>query len=78
MTTLQQARDALDLTVYDLAERSGLSLATIYRLERGDHRPRPYVARRVAAALGLPPEDITELRPVAPALRLPQPSIRAA
>jgi transcriptional regulator with XRE-family HTH domain len=45
------------LTQRELAERSGVSLNTINRLERG-FTARPPTIRKLAAALGVEPRDL--------------------
>jgi len=52
----------------DLAERAAVSLATVYRIERGTTHPRPGVARRLAAALGTDPRLVAELADAIPRL----------
>jgi transcriptional regulator with XRE-family HTH domain len=42
----------------DLAAASGVGAATIARLERKLHMARPLTVRRLAAALGIRPEDL--------------------
>ena len=65
---LAEARAARGLSQLTLAARAGVSQATVHRLERRKCRPRPHVARRLAAALGLDPRAVDELRPAVPAL----------
>ena len=52
----------------ELAERAAVSPATVYRIERGTTRPRPGVARRLAAALGTEPRLVAELAKAIPRL----------
>ena len=52
----------------DLAEHAAVSLATVYRIERGITHPRPGVARRLAAALGTDPRLVAELADAIPRL----------
>ena len=78
MVTLKQARSRRMLTVRQLAERSGVSAETIFRIERGSTTPRPHVVHRLSDALGLRPEEIDEFSPLAPTLRLRQPTVWAA
>ena len=52
---LRQHRLAAGLTQSALAERAGLAQRTIEDLERGVSRPRRETARRLIAALALPP-----------------------
>ena len=47
------------LTQQQLADRAGLSRATITQLERGQRPPRPDTVRKVAHALDVPPMAIT-------------------
>ena len=78
MVTLQEARAARGLSQRALAARAGVGTSTVLRIEHGATHPRPHVARRLAAALGLPPEQVEELRPAAARLRLPAPAVRPA
>ena len=66
LVRLEEARAALGLSRAALAARAGVSLSTINRLEWGRTRPRAHVARRLAAALGLDPRRVAELRPAVP------------
>jgi transcriptional regulator with XRE-family HTH domain len=66
--SLQVWRRFRRLTQRMLAERSAVSLATIYRIERGATRPRPVVARRLAGALETAPVCIAELSGAVPQL----------
>ena len=50
------------LTAQQLAERAGVSAATIYAIERGRELPRPRTAQKLAAALAVDPMDIDEVR----------------
>ncbi len=80
---VREARSALDLTQEALAERTGCAVQTIRKIEAGERRPSQQMARRLAQALALPPEeqppflkaaraDVVQ-PPVAPAVRLPEP-----
>ena len=57
---LRQVRERLFVTQAELAERTGLTEATISRIENGQHRPRISTVRRLAEALGVKPEDLVE------------------
>ena len=46
------------MTQDDLAAATGISKANISRLENGKQEPRPSTVRRLAAALGVAPEDL--------------------
>ena len=77
MQRLREARLAAGLTAQALAARAGVATATVLRIEREDGRPLPHTARRLAAALGLPPGEIAEFRPVVEAIALPRPTVEA-
>src|SRR5689334_2979069 len=63
MATLKALRERARLTQQDLAERSGVSVATLRALEKGyGTRGRPRTVQRVARALGLDPAAIDEFR----------------
>jgi len=47
------------LTQQQLAERAGVSRATIAQFERGQRPPRPDTVRKVAEALGVGPMALT-------------------
>jgi transcriptional regulator with XRE-family HTH domain len=49
------------LSQRDLARQSGVSETTIVKLEQGATRPHPSTLRKVAAALGIAPEEMAEL-----------------
>ena len=70
---LSQVHPARRLSQAELARRTGVSVATIHRLEHGKARARPHVARRLGAALVVDPRDVAELRSSVPeaAPRLP-------
>ena len=51
----QRRRQAL--TQQELADRAGVSLVTINRLERG-YTARPQTVRKLATALGVEPSDL--------------------
>src|SRR5215207_3248925 len=46
-------RDAMDLSLRDLAERSGVSAPMLSQVERGETSPTLHVATRIAAGLDL-------------------------
>lgn len=50
----------------ELAVRAGVSATTVYKAEKG-HPPGRTTARKLAAALGLEPDQIAELRQPGPA-----------
>jgi transcriptional regulator with XRE-family HTH domain len=73
MVRLAEARAARGLSREALAARAGVGEATIRRAERGQGTPSARVARRLGAALGLPPEHVAELWPAAAQPRLREP-----
>lgn len=62
MTTGSAVRDARQdagLTQHQLAERAGVSAATVYRVEAGRHRPTRSTLRVIADALAVPVDALT-------------------
>jgi transcriptional regulator with XRE-family HTH domain len=57
---LRSVRERLFVTQEELAERTGMSRATISRIESGQQRPRISTVRRLAAALGVSPEELID------------------
>ena len=51
------------LTQQQLANAIGATKANISRLENGEQEPRPSTILRLAAALGVSPEDLVEWVP---------------
>ena len=63
MPTLRALRVNAGLTQIELAERAGVGLTTIVRLEAGrGKRPYPGTRRKIATALGVTIADVDELR----------------
>lgn len=61
MRSLERVRELRDrhmLTQQELAERAGVSLFTIQRIERGEGTVRPSTGRAVAGALGVEVERL--------------------
>lgn len=56
--TLKEHRLHLRLSQADLAERSGISLRTIQRIESGSSTGSPYVIRALCKSLGVEPESL--------------------
>jgi transcriptional regulator with XRE-family HTH domain len=56
MTRLRVLREERLLTQKDLAVKTGLTVATISRLENGQRRPRFTTLRKLAEALGVTPQ----------------------
>ncbi len=50
---IRALREAMDLSLRDLAERSGVSAPMLSQVERGETSPTLQVARRIAAGLEL-------------------------
>jgi transcriptional regulator with XRE-family HTH domain len=57
---LRSVRERLFVTQEELAERTGISRATISRIETGQQRPRISTVRKLAAALNVPPEMLID------------------
>lgn len=55
---LRQARQRSGFSISQLAELTGLRRETITHLEHGKEDAQPYVARRLAAALGATMADL--------------------
>jgi transcriptional regulator with XRE-family HTH domain len=54
---LRQRRHLLDLTQADLAQRTGCAAVTIRKLEAGERKPSPELARLLAAVLRIPARE---------------------
>ncbi len=63
-TTLKRARTARLLTVRDLAAAAGVSTHTVHEVETGKRPPRFGTIKRLSAALGVDPAEVTEFRAV--------------
>ena len=57
---LQQLCAARGLTLAQLAERAGVPLAVVVKLDAGTVRPQAPTLRRLAAALALAPEALRD------------------
>jgi transcriptional regulator with XRE-family HTH domain len=64
---LREVRERKLLTQQELADRSGLTQTTISAIEVGKHEPRISTIRRLAAALGVEPEELVVGQEPAPA-----------
>ncbi len=60
MPTLRELRTRQVLTIRDLAAKAGVATGTIVRIEAGEPAPRFVTMRKIAAALGVEPGEITE------------------
>ena len=58
VTRLKQLREERALSQRDLAKLSGVTFATISRLETGKHKPTFASIRKLAAALGVEPKEL--------------------
>ena len=57
---LKELRATQFLTQRELAEKSGVGVATIVRIEKGTHSPTFRTIKRLAAALGVEPSEIAK------------------
>ena len=57
---LREVRKRKMLTQEQLAERSGVGVTTIVRIERNQVEPQGRTIRRLAEALGVEPADLLE------------------
>ena len=60
MNRLTELRKTAGLTQEEVAEKSGLTVRTIQRLESGASTPRAYTLRQLGEALGVAPEMLTD------------------
>lgn len=60
---LRRLRQQRLLTLRELAERSGVAFTTVHRIETGKVAPRLRTLRRLAEALGVPPEALAPDEP---------------
>lgn len=58
---MRQAREALDFTQEELAERAGLEVLQIWRYESGKTKPKTDVLARIAVALHVSSDYLLEL-----------------
>lgn len=61
MQGLKDLRERRLITQEELASASGLTVATVSRLERGKAKPTLKTIRRLAKALEVNPQDLREL-----------------
>ena len=57
---LRGLRDRASLSQEELAERAGVSRATIAALELGKRKPHPKTRRKLAEALGVEPHELSD------------------
>ncbi len=53
-------REARFMTQRELAEKSGVGVATIARVEKGKHQPTFRTIKRLPAALGVDPAELAK------------------
>jgi len=58
---LRQLRQLRVLTLHELEKRSGVAYNTIWRLENGRTGAQPRTIRKLAAALGVEPEELVKV-----------------
>jgi HTH-type transcriptional regulator, competence development regulator len=58
---LRELRQRRVLTLHELEERSGVAYNTIWRLENGRSGAQPRTIRKLAAALGVEPEELVKV-----------------
>jgi len=57
---LKELRESQFLTQHELAEKAGVGIATIARIEKGTRRPTFRTIKRLAAALGVEPSELAK------------------
>jgi transcriptional regulator with XRE-family HTH domain len=57
---IRRLRDARALTQGELAEKVGITVAALSRIERNSAEPRPKTRRKLAEALGVDPAELVE------------------
>jgi transcriptional regulator with XRE-family HTH domain len=57
---LRWYRDQAVLTQRELAQRAGITVLSVSKLERGEQIARPSTIRKLARALGIKPQDLLE------------------
>ncbi len=55
---VKRLRDARALTQKELADKAGLTVAALSRIERNNAEPRPTTRRKLAEALGVDPSEL--------------------
>lgn len=63
-TTLRRCLEQREMTVVELAKRSGIARNSLHRLLNGWAEPHYSTIRKVAKGLGVQPFDLFELTPV--------------
>jgi transcriptional regulator with XRE-family HTH domain len=57
---LREIRERKPMSQRELAEATGMSPTTIYKIEKGDREAQPRTTRKLAAALGVEPGELME------------------
>jgi transcriptional regulator with XRE-family HTH domain len=57
---VRRLRNELALTQAELAERVGITVSALSRIERDEAQPRPKTRRRLADTLGVSPRELLE------------------
>lgn len=65
MEKLRTLRKRRALTLEELGEMAGVTYNTVWRIEHGKHGARPSTLRNLAAALGVPVEELISEEEVA-------------
>lgn len=60
---IQQLRRSLGLSIRALAKRADVSVAYLSKLEQGDANPTVAILGKIAAALGVPVDDLLDSSP---------------
>jgi transcriptional regulator with XRE-family HTH domain len=56
---VKELREQAEMSIYELAEASGVNFRTIYRIENGEHtHPRISTIRAIAKVFGLHSRDL--------------------
>jgi transcriptional regulator with XRE-family HTH domain len=55
---VKRLRDERALTQAELADKAGLTVAALSRIERNNAEPRPTTRRKLAEALGVDPSEL--------------------
>lgn len=59
MATLKELREKQFLSPGELAKKAQIPANTVYNIEKGAHKPIMRTIRKLAAALGVDPNEIT-------------------
>jgi len=62
-SNIRRLRELRALSQRDLATQAKLSVTTVNRIEIGKRKPMPSTVRKLAAALGVTPEELLSRQP---------------